>query len=566
MSTITAAQAVKRIKDAIDLKANSSDVFTKTETTQEIHNIVDGIAGTATTAEIRAQDAQNKAEQALSELTSKANSSDVYTQTEVDDKINQFAAHYLTDKVDGRFVPFASHARLADAKAHHTKENPRFWYGDDGHEPDKNDYCVVLEDETHENKTTRYSFVGEWGNDEEGNPKGFFRYQYTVNDTALTDEQWDALDSGITAEKVQKYDSIEVPTKVSELENDSEYTEWKYHQGFVDYVNANAFIGVKQEGDELEFESDTARTLGNAYKVDLSKYAHADDVYSKTEVDTALETAGKVKTVNEVEPDENGNITIEIPDPDLSEYATKEDLDNALHEEKEGKTITLGHYRFVNEAGEVHDAPAGIDTPYLFSFNEGGRVYGFTGLQMLMYQSESGFELWGMIGTTGEENKYYSEWNQDSTRYVEIYSPDYVVSQEPAQKVEKYGKVKTVNGLEPDEDGNIEIQAGGGDAVAYKLVDGVLEGGAYNIQNCTITKIVIDSNSQVRINLPAKPNGDEVRDFILRIENMMSEDADVVFVTSEDEEVTYETSQDDWAVIQPGVNLISFTETKREEV
>ncbi len=43
----------------------------------------------------------------------------------------------------------------------------------------------------------------------------------------------------------------------------------------------------------------------------LKGYREVADSYSKTETDALLASAGKVKTVNNVEPDENGNIDIE---------------------------------------------------------------------------------------------------------------------------------------------------------------------------------------------------------------------------------------------------------------
>ena len=156
------------------------------------------------------RDANDRASSAIEEISYHRDRTDnphattaeqvgAYTKTEVDEKISQNAAHYLTAKVGGAFVQFATHAALAAAKAAHTEENPQFWYGDDPHTPDKNDYLTILDDETHGHATTRYMFVGEW-------PDGLFRYQYTVNPTALTQAQWDALNSGATKEKIDEID------------------------------------------------------------------------------------------------------------------------------------------------------------------------------------------------------------------------------------------------------------------------------------------------------------------------------------------------------------------------
>lgn len=127
----------------------------------------------------------------------KAGWDDKYTKDEVDDKITRFVAHYLTkrDAVTGRMVPFATHAELAYAKTHHTEASPQFFYAGEGFTPTKNDYCVVLADESvsaTNPPTTRYSFVGDW-------PDGQWQYQYMINESAFSQAQWDAINSGITA-------------------------------------------------------------------------------------------------------------------------------------------------------------------------------------------------------------------------------------------------------------------------------------------------------------------------------------------------------------------------------
>lgn len=60
----------------------------------------------------------------------------------------------------------------------------------------------------------------------------------------------------------------------------------------------------------------------------IATKANASDVYTKAELDPKLADAGKVKTVNNVQPDSSGNIS--IPAPDLSGLETKADAKKAL--------------------------------------------------------------------------------------------------------------------------------------------------------------------------------------------------------------------------------------------
>lgn len=61
---------------------------------------------------------------------------------------------------------------------------------------------------------------------------------------------------------------------------------------------------------------------------DIATKANSTDVYTKAELDPKLAEAGKVKTVNNITPDDNGNIA--IPAPDLSNLETKTDAKTAL--------------------------------------------------------------------------------------------------------------------------------------------------------------------------------------------------------------------------------------------
>jgi len=104
----------------------------------------------------------------------------------VDDSINSVTAYYITK--NAAWDQFATYAELSSAST--------FYSGWVVRTPTRNDYCIVVADENHDNATTRYIYQGsQW------------EYQYTVNETALTTAQLNALNSWITSTKVWQYDS-----------------------------------------------------------------------------------------------------------------------------------------------------------------------------------------------------------------------------------------------------------------------------------------------------------------------------------------------------------------------
>ena len=102
----------------------------------------------------------------------------------VNDWINSVTAYYITKDAQGN--QWATRAELFAATT--------FYSGWVVRTPTKNDYTIVLSDEQHDNATTRYIYNSGW------------EYQYTVNETAMTQAQLDALNSWITAAKVSTYD------------------------------------------------------------------------------------------------------------------------------------------------------------------------------------------------------------------------------------------------------------------------------------------------------------------------------------------------------------------------
>ena len=161
----------------------------------------------------------------------------------VNSSINNYAAFYLTKNANGD--AFGTYAELTSAT--------KFWNAGVEKTPTKNDYLVVLEDETKTtalgvNPTTRYTYQGEW-------PTGQFEFQYIVNNTALTQAQVDAINSGITRSTVE---SMVIPS----------YTQEGYAENAVRADTATTAEAAIIAGEAQH--SDTANTANYAQMADTA--------------------------------------------------------------------------------------------------------------------------------------------------------------------------------------------------------------------------------------------------------------------------------------------------------
>lgn len=117
----------------------------------------------------------------------------------VNSSINNLAAFYITSGPYGS--AFSTRADLIAAI--------KFYSGGKVRVPTQNDYAIVLSDESKPKgadgsyPTTRYSYQGGTY------PNGQWSFQYTVNNTSLTQAQLDAINSGITSSLVGKIGSNE---------------------------------------------------------------------------------------------------------------------------------------------------------------------------------------------------------------------------------------------------------------------------------------------------------------------------------------------------------------------
>ena len=84
----------------------------------------------------------------------------------------------------------------------------------------------------------------------------------------------------------------------------------------------------------------------------------------------------------------------------------------------------------------------------------------------------------------------------------------------------------------------------------------------YKIIDHSITTIEItDENKPVTLTLPDKDKNKYARDFILRVEIKSSAAPMFTFVGLDDSWFV-ESDNEEWMIMEPGVNIISFTETK----
>lgn len=115
----------------------------------------------------------------------------------VNSTVNNMSAFYITYNAAGNAFP--TKAALTGATTFYNAGQPRV--------PTQNDYATVLADESQPKgadgsyPTTRYVYQGGTY------PDGQWDFQYVVNNTSLTQAQVDAINSGITSQKISEIDA-----------------------------------------------------------------------------------------------------------------------------------------------------------------------------------------------------------------------------------------------------------------------------------------------------------------------------------------------------------------------
>lgn len=251
---------------------------------------------------------------------------------------------YITYDNEGN--PFPTKADLDVAEV---------WYeGGESVLPKKNDYVIVIADETHptgtgDPQTAKYVCLG-ISNEE----KPVWGFQYIINNGNFTPEEQAAIDSGITAEKVALYDSY--AARLDEL------------VGHVtDYNNPHRVTAEQIGLGNVDNTSDLDKPISTATQEALDSMSEVITEHTEDE-DIHVTSEEKTSWTNKQDPMKMGkhirisNNTIDVLD-NLAEYDNSisqfinksvDDLENYYTKDELG-----GIYKYQGEVPTKEDLPTG---------------------------------------------------------------------------------------------------------------------------------------------------------------------------------------------------------------
>ena len=232
----------------------------------------------------------------------------------------------------------------------------------------------------------------------------------------------------------------------------SDYSNWK-NKTVADFNSTVDPIkkAIEQNNDTLtQVTKSVAEVKKEFDSVDFTKFAKLSDLsnyYTKAEVDARLSSAGRVKTVDNIQPDSNGNIqtdhyTKSQTDQKLGQKITfvKCDSPQAAHDVSMNPaadgSIVIGIYDMNDEPSQavVGDQKINIEWLYNHLNDLSTQVSGLSSLQSLIN------------GKANSADVYTKSDTDDIVNNLKTL-------------IANAGKVKTVNNVQPDSSGNINIPA-----------------------------------------------------------------------------------------------------------
>lgn len=169
-------------------------------------------------------------------------------------------------------------------------------------------------------------------------------------------------------------------------------------------------------------EQDAQDATAKFNSIDITKYELksdlANDYYNKTETDSLLAQAGKLKSVSvnggdKVQPDSSGNADLTIPKQDMSDYYTKEDINqlkgSRTVDAPDFNTLTDSGIYYISNPSKGKNFPPVIAYGVLTVFN--GSNNGDTRI-MQIYAPDNGQGLFVRTPYNSNKDAMFTDWNQ----------------------------------------------------------------------------------------------------------------------------------------------------------
>lgn len=287
---------------------------------------------------------------------------------------------------------------------------------------------------------------------------------------SLKNADKDALDRAIQNINTQRDAALDQANKsftqkLADLQSD--YDNWKDKtvadfKAMVDPIkqqitqNNTKLDQANAKMDDFSKELQKAETEFNsvdftkfAKLTDLANYYTKADTYNRTELDQKIDNAGKVKTVDNIQPDSKGNVQTDHytkyeTDTKLGTKITfvKCDSPQAAHDASTRPaadgSIVFGVYDMNDEPSQavVGDQKINIEWLYNHLNDLSTQVSGLSNLQSLINGKANSADVYTKSDTDGIVNNLKT-------------------------LIANAGKVKTVNNVQPDSSGNIAIDLSG---------------------------------------------------------------------------------------------------------
>lgn len=287
----------------------------------------------------------------------------------------------------------------------------------------------------------------------------------------------------------------DIPTKVSDLENDAGYISKE---------------GAVLTGDvTLAFEQEGFYNGINAYRVEM-----ADNAGNETSYTAAGIVVDAGRTAN----------TLEFPQLTSSQTIATQDWTNEQ----------LEHFDKY-EAGEgiiIDDSAITSQKVIKADFQAIAPLTALNEITSQITSITSDYATKSWVGEQGYIN------------YAELTGTVYTKEEADASIQKSQYQIKQKEPYIDDSDGSDRLHV--------------------DAENFTVNVIDLPTDTlPLDIYIPQKPQGDVVRDFVVRV-NIVGPSVPVVtFVAPLDEEVSFESDDENWRDLAIGANIISFSETQR---